>query len=290
MLQRDQVFLNDYIQFGFMNHIVAAQVLYSAGASPDATATALRGAVENLQPEQAKALASELNDGPRMQRIVVGRLYAELASTVEDLGALGFAIRHRAKDGLGILKRYLRSMTSDVGTFYADVLGATGADLGALLRLPDLAALETQVTPEAHKRVVFDYGQLAEALRQAAATYRAAIPAAGTPVRTPLTLPAAWEDSTNILLEIADQGDSPKPSASGAMPMTFNKLKHRFMVVEALDRFAAISDVAQELTVVHYPLNADSVAKLLTQVVQATMCSVEIASLVFSLANDGVSL
>jgi hypothetical protein len=231
-----------------MNHIVAAQVLYGAGASPDATAGALRGAVENLQPEQAKALASELNDGPRMQRIVVGRLYAELASAVEDLGALAFAVRHRAKHGLGILKRYLRSETSDVGTFYTEVLGATGADLGALLRLPDLATLKSQVTTEGYQHLALDYVQLAEALRRAAETYRAAIPAPASPTATPFALPIGWEDSTNILIEIADPGESTKQSASGAMPMTYNKLKHRFMVVEGLDKYAEISDVAQDHT------------------------------------------
>ena len=108
--ERDRIFLNEYVQFGFMHHVIAAEALRSAYEHADGVATRMREHVERTDRASAAEIASRMNDGARVQTVVVARLLSELAAAIEDLAALMHAVRHR--DRGGILAEYLEADVS----------------------------------------------------------------------------------------------------------------------------------------------------------------------------------
>src|ERR1035437_6547567 len=82
--ERDRVFINEYLQFGYMHHVIAAEALRSAYERADAVATRMREQVERVDRPTATAIAARLNDGARVQTVVVARLLSEFASAIED--------------------------------------------------------------------------------------------------------------------------------------------------------------------------------------------------------------
>jgi tRNA A22 N-methylase len=69
--ERDRAYLRDYIKFGLMNHVVAAEALRSTYEHAQDAATATRQLLERVDEATAANLAARLNDGARVQTIVV---------------------------------------------------------------------------------------------------------------------------------------------------------------------------------------------------------------------------
>lgn len=87
-------------------------------------------------------------DGSRILRILLAKLFAELMATYEDVGALGHAIRQRAKEG--VFYQYLTSDTGDAANFLQFVRERGPSEsLDNLLALPTLAVLS-------HKKISSD--------------------------------------------------------------------------------------------------------------------------------------
>jgi hypothetical protein len=99
-----------------MNHIVSAIALYDAGLNASTTAAELRMHVELLPIIESQRMADQLNDAPRIQKIVVAKLMVEYIGAVEELGALCESIRYRSK--AGIFSRFIESSVGQVAAFY----------------------------------------------------------------------------------------------------------------------------------------------------------------------------
>ncbi len=139
---RDRAFLEDHIQFGYMNHVVATEGLRRAYAEPDMTATALRRQVDRLPEAEAAMEAARLNDGARVQTIIVARLVSEYAAAIEDLAGMVLAASAREQ---GVMRSFLTSDPSQTGTVLADIdRGAKPVDV---FRLPDLSTDAAQMPP-----------------------------------------------------------------------------------------------------------------------------------------------
>jgi hypothetical protein len=286
MLTRDQVFLNDYVQFGFMNHIVGAVAFYNSGREADATATAVRSLAEQIKTQDAEQMVACLRDGSRVQRVAVGRLYAELAATLEDFGAFCFAVRWRTSGG--IFKRYLRSQSSDVANFFDYALLHPNADLGELLNLPSLPSLQAQLDPNFHMVVDHDYAMLSTEVQLVAQGYRKV----GVMSQDGILqngLPSDWLDYTNIILEIIDGSDTtPK---GGILVQAYNKLKHRFTVVEDLEALSNVTAGERHaIRYARYSVSPEPVEQLLASIVNVVRGQMELAALLGKLDSQGIQL
>lgn len=103
----DRAFLNNFIQFDFLGHIVSSIGLYECGKNYEQTATLMRFHTDKTDYNVANDKAKKFNDGVRVQNIVIAKLFAEWISSMEDFGALCWSIKNRNKST--ILKKYADS-------------------------------------------------------------------------------------------------------------------------------------------------------------------------------------
>ncbi len=284
MRGEDRVFLNDFAQFGFMNHIVAARAFYKAAAGAENAAAELRADAEGITLAEGARQAAHLNDAPRVQRIAVARLYAELAACIEDAGALHYAVRHRDKDG--VFARYLDSGPADVGTFFDHVLSHRIEGLDTLLKLPTIDAVAGQVSPEQESAIRNLYTRGGEDLAEVAEFYRTAIPPGTAGPRA--DLPPDWAEQVNIVLTLTPLGATVKQRPGGLLALTYNKIKHRFTVIEDFDSFVAATASTHEVRYAHHSLQSDPVDRLFRNVVRVALACANLAALLILLDQQGV--
>lgn len=170
LIGRDRAFLREYLQFGYIHHVVAAEALRSAYERADETATIVREQVERTDRATAPATASRLNDGARVQTVAVARLLSEYAAAIEDLGALLHGIRHRARGG--VMVEYLEATVSGSADVLDLVIERGGQKLPRLLDLPDLRSLGDTVDPSTLEALKHDYDALGDHLIQIGGQYR----------------------------------------------------------------------------------------------------------------------
>ena len=121
MLDADRIFLKDFQNFTFKNHMMAVEALLQGGRkAKEHAALYLKHENPSLDDVGAVALEKRTN-GCFFQKVMLAKIFAEFVGAVEDFGALCFAVCHRGPDE-GILRRYLASSVGDVGTFFAHVL------------------------------------------------------------------------------------------------------------------------------------------------------------------------
>lgn len=274
--ERDRLFLHEHVQFGLMHHVVVAEALRSAYERSDETATAMRVQIERTTAEEAARVASELNDGARVQTIVVARLLSEFAATIEDLGALMHAIRHRRRRG--VLVEYLEASVPAVADMLDLLLDRGASDFPGVLHLPDLAGLEGRLHPEAVAALRHDYENLGVHLVQVGAMYRETGPAGVT--TTAADVPT---DQLAVVLAVEAPGEQVPERRGGLLPRVHNKLKHRFAVLEDISRF---EQAGGELTFAHYPRDPAHAKRLIHNITQVALLGAELASIVLAVEGD----
>lgn len=284
MIDVDRIFLKDLQNFSFKNHMMAVEALVQGGGDAKRYA-ALYLKHENPKLDDAAALALEqkTNEGARFQRVMFAKLFAEYVAAVEDFGALGFAIRHRGPEG--ILNCYLRSRLGKVGTFFDHVLQHPCEDLGTLFRLPDLASIQPKVKPEVFAILSGHYANAPKHITQVATVYRT--PPAATHIQDLATLPHDWNERVFIMLEAP--GTPATVSTKGAAPQVFNKIKHRFMLIESVDEYAKLPDAAQYRAVV-IEYTWAKVQPLIEALRTVSMGMAEIAATIRVLDEAGVAI
>ena len=285
MLARDLAFLNDYVQFGFMNHIIAALAIYQVGVHPDQAAAGVRELMEGIDPDAAKRMVDDLNDGARVQRVALARLYAELTASVEDLGALCHSIQYRDADG--IFKRYVRSSTGQAAQFFDHVLACPEEDLGQILKIPSLDALQGTLPPDTYKPLEHHYRAFADALAKIAVMYRR------IGVFDELTAgmalsPQAYDDEFHIILDVIDADGKEQGASAGAMARSYNKIKHRFTVMESLDVLIAALTPTMRIPYDHKSITPDAARVHLLDTVGVVRATGEVASLLIVLQEAGL--
>ena len=173
--ERDRAYLRDYVQFGLMNHVVAAEALRSAYEHAQDAATATCQLLERVDEATAADMAAQLNDAARVQTIVVDRLMSEYAAAIEDLAGMMVAVRDRSA---GVMSRYFTS----TGAMLQELEGSD--DLRELLGLPSVDDLREALDDEALGALEHAYRVFTKHLRSVATAARQEGPA-GVPVGLP---------------------------------------------------------------------------------------------------------
>ena len=272
--ERDRAFLNEYLQFGYMHHVIAAEALRGAYERADAVATRMREQVERVDRPTATAMAVRLNDGARVQTVVVARLLSEFASAIEDLAALIHAVRHRARRG--ILVEYLEAEVPACADVLDLLLAQRDRGLSALLKLPALESIGPRLDAEALKGLEHDYASLGDALAQIAVMYRDE-----GPQGTITNVSSVAQDEVAIVLEIIEPGQPVAARPGGLLARAHNKIKHRFAVIE--DIVALGPAAGGQVLYTRYPRGQFGVMRLVYNITQVALAGAEIAALLIAI-------
>ena len=283
VLDADRIFLTHFMNLTSKNHVMAVEALLQAGGQArQYAALYLRHEDPNLSEAASVALEAQTNEGARFQATMFAKIYAEFVGAVEDFGALCFAIRYRGADG--ILGRYLASSVGEVGTLFDHVLQNPGQDLGILFRLPNLPSIQTQVEPGMFSILSNHYANMPKHIAQVAAVYRT--PPSATLIQDLSTLPPDWRERVHVMVEapgVAEIG-----STRGAIPQVFNKIKHRFMLIDSPDEYAKLPTAAG-YKVVAIEKTGPRVEALVEALRRASRGAAEIAATILQLDRVGVT-
>ena len=283
LLEADRVFLSDFTNLTFKNHMMAVEALHQAGGKADQFAALyLRHENPQLTEAESVALEKQINERARFQATMFAKIFAEFVGAVEDFGGLCFAVRHRGS--AGILARYLGSQPGEVAGFFDHVLKTPSEDLGGLFRLPDLAAIEPQVKPEMFAILKNHYANAPKRIAEAAEVYRK--PPGATLIEDLSTLPADWAGRIHVMLD-APGVVGPQPP-QGAIPQVFNKIKHRFMVIESPDKYAKLGITGYKVVAIE---TTDERVKILMDALRnVSMGAAEIAMTILEMDRAGVAI
>jgi|GEM_PF-4239051 len=269
----DRIFLQDYCRFGWLSHVLTATALAEGFRTDNSMKRKARNTIARLfTPDALDALGdghdsflSRLDKkfyaeaaawrsvgGPRkdkrIQKVYLARLFAELMSTVEDIGALCWAVQHRNEPN-GLFKGYLDSEVRQVGSLFQEVRATeTDEAIIQLLQLPTIEAIRERLASEIPSTPLAaleaGHREFPAGLRQAAELYHArSLP--GLAIH--LSANGRWApdegpplnsaECARVILEASPPGQ-PKQDQHGIFVRAFNKVKHRFAVVEAIDEMA----------------------------------------------------
>ena len=266
--ERDRAYLRDYIKFGLMNHVVAAEALRSAYQQADGAAATVRQLLERVDEATAADMAAQLNDAARVQTIVVARLMSEYAAAIEDLAGMMVGIRDRSA---GVMSRYFTSTIGETSAMLQELDASD--DLRELLGLPSVDDLRGALDDEALRAMEHAYGAFNEHLHSIAAAARMEGPA-GVPVS-----PGDLEpDRLAVTLGIGDAGTT---GPRGLLFQAHNKIKHRFMVIE--DIAAVGATPGEPVRFGHLPRDQATVMRLVGNIAQAALSTGELAALLLML-------
>lgn len=262
---RDRAYLQDFVAFGFLNHIVAAEAFRRAYAEPDAAAAKMRQQVQRLSEEDAAEEAARLNDGARVQTIMVARLVSEYAAAIEDLAGMVYAAGARDQ---GVMRAYLASEPNQTGAVLADVDG--GVDLFDLFRLPDPASVPG-MPDDLRDLMTRSLDGFTTTLRQIGAAAR------GAPIPEGTKLADVEPDRMVLILDV---GEPTRTPPRGVLFQAHNRIKHRFMVVEHLERLGEVPD--EPIRFAHVPRDPAVIHAVVSNITQVSLAAAEIAALLLT--------
>lgn len=280
MKARDRRFLQEFRQFSGMNHLVAAVALFRAGVDADATAAKLHEITDKVDTDRALARAIEFRTGVRVQSVLIGRLIAELTAAIEDVAALGWAVRFRRK---GLFATYLRSSVGDAASFLDLARATPHPTLERLLRLPPLTEVEENLEPDVYAAIAHAYDLLPRALGQLGHAYRGS----GFPVAATGS-DAAASDQVHVVLDLLDATSAPDVGSQlgGVLPASYNKLKHRFALIEDIDLFGSLP--GEPVLYAHLGRDPATVGALVERIHYVARLGLEIATLIAMLVDAGI--
>jgi hypothetical protein len=263
---RDRVYLEDFVQFVVMNHVVVAEALRRAYAEPDISATAMRVQIDRLEADAAAGRAKSFNDGARIQTIVVARLMSEYAAAVEDLAAMMVAVSRRDE---GVMRTYMASEPSDTGQILRDL--EDGKEVREILALPDPAELPDDLDPAIRAGVDHALGAFAETLRQVAGAARM------VPAVEATDLTGVPSDTLHLVLDVGSPSRRPP---RGVLFQAHNRIKHRFMVVERLAELGL--DPTEPIRFGFVGRDPAVVRRLVSNITQVALATAELAAVLLS--------
>ena len=270
--ERDRAYLRDYINFGQMNHVVAAEALRSAYQHADGAAATVRQFQEGVDKAAATDMAAQLNDAARVQTIVVARLMSEYAAAIEDLAGMMVAVRDRSD---GVMYRYFTSTTRETGAMLQELDGSD--DLRELLGLPSVDDMRESLDDEALGALEHAYGAFTKHLQSVATAARMERSTGG-----PVSPGDLEPDRLALILGIGD------PDATGPRGLLFqahNKIKHRFMVIENIA--AVDATPGDPVRFGHLPRNQATVIRLVGNITQVARSTGDLAAIVLMLDQAG---
>lgn len=279
----DHAFLNEYIQFNYMAHPVTAITMREFGlANSNQIAVRMRKHLDRISDDEAERKAEELNDWSRVEDILIAKIIGEYVSSMEDFGAICYAIKNRKK---GIFKTYLKCNDKDeIEPFLDKILKIeeSNISLSNLLDLPSIEELKGKLDPELFAGFQYLYKSCGEAIRKVAEQYRYIENSSNHLVKE-------QEDVIYIVTNIKERKtDNPSINpSSGFLKRIYNKIKHRFLVFQSVKQLEEIQKdyLIQYVVCSRKPDLIDK--KLFQSCIGIPLFTAEIVALVLKLDEHG---
>jgi hypothetical protein len=305
---RDRAFLQDMVNFIYLNHVVTAFSLAEGiNNAPMIAARAIRGIHgqphELIESSHQEALVNELSEKriASVQSIMIARVFAELISAYENLGAFGWAIKKRKTDGRGIFSWYTETRDGGYAQFYQRVINRIEnrrptdppVTLGDLLKLPPISDLQGHFPQELIRKLEQDYLERPKFLYDIAKIYEGKIGNFWQVRTMPPAVPvvnqeiSSAESYIHIIADIIPVG-SPPPQSKITTEI-YNKIKHVFLVTENVEAYA---DQANPIQLVFASLKRDPavVQDWINGIKSVAGVMNDIASLLILLDHFGIPL
>jgi hypothetical protein len=283
MAEADRIFLKDFQNLTFKNHIMAVQALRHGGAKAKEFAVLyLKHEDPTLTTEQAIALEAEINERARFQRVMFAKMFAEYVAAMEDFGALCHAIRHRGAEG--VLSHYLSSSPAQVGTLFDHVLTHPQEDLATLFKLPDLPSLQSRMTSSVFGILSNHYAETPKHIAEVANKYRMV---GEEHIDGLASLSSGWEERVHIM--VAAPGARQPEATGGVAVLVLNKIKHRFMLIESVEEYAKLPN-AELYRAVGIGTAWHHVGPLIESLRTVSMGTAEIAATIRVLDEAGIAI
>lgn len=288
--EKDAVFIRDYMEFGYLNHYVNALALVEGAKNASQLGVISHEQLKFMSHDDAVHQEEYLRTGARVQGIMVSRLFAEYVSTIEDFGAFLHAIRRRRQGNKGVFVKYLDSEVNAVADFFDYVIKNPTLDLGQMLELPTIDKLKSRLSLDKLQDTENHYREFAKVVVDLAKSYRERSIASSADVSTK-TLPSDWTDSIYTVLELSPaNGQSAETDTKPLMTEAFNKIKHRFMIIEMLDNFLKVEPKDTTLRVAFQSRDPEWAFGLLQTIGGIVMYQAEIAATILEIYKAGVKL
>jgi len=126
----------------------------------------------------------------------------------------------------------------------------------------------------------------ADKLRDVTLSYRQ-VQQQATTFATPTVAPAAALDDCNILLDMAEPGEQIGGQGKALATLAYNRITHRFMVIDDLAAFSGIGDTPQRVAVAFYSRTAESIDRLTGAIIQTTVLARQLGLLLLLLDAEG---
>lgn len=142
---------------------------------------------------------------------------------------------------------------------------------------------EEALEPDANAAITQDYDVLPRALAELGMAYRGSeVPVAAT------RSSAAATDQVHVVLDLLDatEARSADSSLGGVLPASFNKLKHRFAMIEDIDLFGSLP--GETILYAHLGRDPATVGALVERIHYVARIGLEIATLIGVLADAGM--
>ena len=144
--------------------------------------------------------------------------------------------------------------------------------------------MQPKMKPETFAILTSQYTALPKGIAEMAGVYRS--PPSAAMVQDLSALPADWRESVQIMIEAPGVGAA---STKGAVPQVFNKIKHRFMLVESPEAYMELP-TAKEYRVIAIKKDGEHVHALVEAVRHASMGAAEVAALILKLDEEGIDI
>lgn len=279
----DKLFLTEYVNNIFMSHIMTAIALYSSGEPESLTMSAglLRKFSDGLSDDVAFKVSQELNDPVRVHNLIIPKLFAEYVATMEDVGALVFAIKNRNDS---IFKRYYKSEPKDVTHLYESI--KDDDYINKVLLIPSIDELKRAKQAIDIDGFATSYENITNALKVLAKEY--------TTLGQHLNAKKAIEDGDSriedalfVILRVIPKNSNGVVATKGVFPRAYNKIKHRFLVFSDLKELLNASQ-DYEITLMPLSRSPESVEMLHTRIIGVSRYGAEIAAIALTLGNHGL--
>lgn len=290
MLARDRLFLEEYAEYGYLTHIAIAVALFEASVGSRFSSRALVGAVERVFDEvQRGGPPSKLGQAGerRLRGIGIARLFAEQMAAIEDVGALAWSVQHRNRSG--IFKRYLESRTSDVGNLFHQVANCENeAAVLAMLKLPALPELRELIPKDVFALAKMDqrYEGYGVALKKMAGLYRSTV----DKLEAPVTSLAGAGEKVHVVIDVGSAEQVPAPSRPDIYVHTYNRIKHRFAIVESPEAFDHIPDQEKPVFCSSLSPTAEDLKVQLLNIGAVSTVGCDLAQFLLLLDDNGYAL
>lgn len=279
----DRTFLRSIVDYSSLARPAVAVAIKNAGVKADEFAANVLKKVCGFKEEEAIIETMQRGYGGKLQKSFVLKIFAEYFGGLEDLGTLASSIADRKKESIFVTYAERESIHGDIFRKFIDKKFPDTDSLIKYLKLPRYEKLTQCFSPEELEKVRYVYEKCHGYLSNAASMYFKE----GEPK------PFGEAKADVYLVSYIKTKKKEDPEKRRQLVYSYNKIKHRFLIVEDAETFATdfLMD-CPEYDIYFQPFyaNNSTIEKFIFDASEVSRCFVNLATLLLVLDQKGYDL